>query len=61
MLFAAVRWSRLALSEQSSCVRVCLLLDQNGQTSILDRAGLSANDPKRAFGILSVNVQQCIF
>src|SRR6202166_4270745 len=35
----------MALSGQSSCARVCPLLDNSGQTWILAQAGLSANDP----------------
>jgi hypothetical protein len=35
----------MALSGQSSCARVCPLLDQSGQRWILARDGLSAYDP----------------
>jgi hypothetical protein len=45
MLFAAVRRSLLAQSGQSSCARVCPLLDQSRQNWILARDGLSAFDP----------------
>src|SRR5471032_3296214 len=41
----------LALSGQSSCTRVCPLLDQSGQRWILACGGLSANDPKRTLGM----------
>jgi len=49
MLFAAVRWSLLAHSGQTSRARFCPLLDQSGQRWVLIRYGLSAYDPKRAF------------
>ena len=43
-LFAAVRWSRLALRGHSNRARVCRLLDHNGQQSILAGDGLAAFD-----------------
>ena len=43
-------WQVMALSGQSSCARVCLLLDQSGQRWILAGDGLSANDPQRTCG-----------
>src|SRR5450755_1423175 len=43
----SVRCLLMALSGQSDRTRVCPLLDQSGQRSILARGGLSANDPKR--------------
>jgi hypothetical protein len=46
MLFAAVRRSLMAQSGHSNRSRVCPLLDNSGQNWILDRDGLSANDPK---------------
>jgi hypothetical protein len=33
----------------SEAARVCLLLDNSGQSRVLARDGLSANDPKRTF------------
>src|ERR1035437_8159989 len=39
----------VALSGQSNSARVCPLLDQSGQRSILAADGLSAFDPKRTF------------
>jgi hypothetical protein len=51
MLFAAVRWSRLAHSGQSSCARVCPLLDQSGQRWIFARNGLSAYDPSATLAV----------
>ena len=38
---------RLALNGRSDRTRVCPLLDNSGQSRILARDGLSANDPKR--------------
>jgi hypothetical protein len=45
MLFAAVRWSLLALNGQTNRARVCPLLGNSGQRWILASDGLSANDP----------------
>jgi hypothetical protein len=41
----------LALNEQSSRARVCPLLDQSGQSWILAREGLSANDPTATLAV----------
>ena len=39
----------LAQSGQFDRARVCLLSDNSGQSPILARDGLSANDPKRTY------------
>src|ERR1035441_7010792 len=41
----------MALSGQSSCARVCPLLDQSGQSWILARDGLSASDQQRTLAV----------
>jgi hypothetical protein len=51
MLFAAVRWSLMALSGQSGRACFCLLSDQSGQRSILGGHGLSAYDPTATFAV----------
>jgi hypothetical protein len=51
MLFAAVRWSLLALSGHGSRTRECPLLEYSGQRSILACDGLPANDPKRTLAL----------
>jgi hypothetical protein len=51
MLFAAVHWSLMALSGQSSCASVCPLLDQSRQKWILACDDLSANDPTATFAL----------
>jgi hypothetical protein len=51
MLFAAVHWSLMAQSRQSSRSRVCPLLDPSGQRWILARDGLSAYDPTETWHV----------
>jgi hypothetical protein len=43
--------TKSAQSGQSSCARVCPLLDQSGQKWILARNRLSANDPTATFSV----------
>jgi hypothetical protein len=46
-----------ALNGQSNRTRVCpLLLDQSGQRWILDRSGLSANDPTVTLAVHCGNI-----
>ena len=49
VLFAAVRWSLMALNGQTLSAVECLLLDNSGQRWILGRDGLSANYPLRTY------------
>jgi hypothetical protein len=51
----------LAQSGQSSCARVCPLLENSGQRWILARDGLSVNDPKQTAVAASVQptARQC--
>jgi hypothetical protein len=51
MLFAAVRRSLLALSDQSVTRLKWSLTDQSGQFLILARYGLSAYDPKQTLAV----------
>jgi hypothetical protein len=51
MLFAAVRWSLMALSGHSLRRKFCPLSDNNGQRWILAGDSLSANDPTATLAV----------
>jgi hypothetical protein len=51
MLFAAVRWSLMALNGQTNRARVCPLSDNSGQRWTFARDGLSAFDPKATLAV----------